>query len=113
MTTPTGISLATYTDKDDAWTSGVYANRPCGCSVAGNGTIPHPLTVKPCAVCAAAPDLLAACEKVLNYLEDGTPTDERSDAENFAIVQLVDAIRKAGGTLPSEYTRALAGLSAK
>ena len=56
---------------------------------------------------AAAPDLLAACEAVLNYLEDGTPTDERSDAENSAIIQLAHAIRAAGGVLPSEYTRSL------
>lgn len=47
------VSLATYVANGEAWTSGTYRDLGCGCKVIGNGTTPHPLTVKQCVVHAA------------------------------------------------------------
>ena len=45
--------LAYLSEAGNAWTSAVYQNLPCGCTVDGNGTKPHPLTPKLCEAHAA------------------------------------------------------------
>lgn len=52
---PLPVTIRAYlSEAGEAWTSAVYQNLPCGCTVAGNGTTPHPLTPKLCEVHAAA-----------------------------------------------------------
>jgi hypothetical protein len=58
-----------------------YLQRKCGCEVIGDGTEPSPLAIEFCHVHAAAPDLLAALERLYGVLasdghgfHDGTET---------------------------------------
>ncbi len=48
---PSSVSTLTCfvsPDRVEAWTSGVYKEPGCGCTIVGNGTLPHPLAIKFC-----------------------------------------------------------------
>ena len=60
-----GGSLAFYLDPP--FVQATYAAQPCGCEIIGNGTIPHPLDVKRCAMHEASFGLLEALREIMAH----------------------------------------------